>query len=155
MKSRHLFKGFIGALLAILCFLQIELQTGCAVIIPPTGGPRDTLPPQLLNESPHDSTLNFKGNRIVFTFDEFVEVQDVSKNLLFMPSVGKDPAINYKLRTVTVRLPDLQPNTTYTLSLGDAIRDIDEANILRNFHYTFSTGPVMDTMQYSGRIISA
>ena len=145
----------MGVLLAIFCFLQIELQTGCAVIIPPTGGPRDTLPPQLLNENPHDSTLNFRGNRIVFTFDEFVEVQDVSKNLLFMPSVGKDPAVNYKLRTITVRLPDLQPNTTYTLSLGDAIRDIDEANVLRNFHYTFSTGPVMDTMQYSGRIISA
>ena len=155
MKSGHLSKLFSGALLAIFFFLQIQLQVGCAVIVPPTGGPRDTLPPRLLNESPHDSTLNFRGNRIVFTFDEFVELQDVSKNLLFMPSVGKDPAVNYKLRTITVHLPDLQPNTTYTLNLGDAIRDIDEANVIHNFHYTFSTGPIMDTMLYSGKIISA
>jgi hypothetical protein len=155
MKSRHLSKSFIGALLTIFFFLQIQVQMGCAVIIPPTGGPRDTVPPILLNESPRDSSLNFRGNRIVFTFDEFVELQDVTKNLLFMPSVGKDPAVNYKLRTVTVHLPDLQPNTTYTLNLGDAIRDIDEANVIHNFHYTFSTGPVMDTMQYSGKIFSA
>lgn len=155
MKSGRLSKAISGALLAILFLLQIQLQTSCAVIIPPSGGPRDTIPPQLVGENPRDSTLNFKGNRIVFTFDEFVELQDVPKNLLFMPSLGNDPAVNYKLRTVTVRLPDLQPNTTYTLNLGDAIRDIDEANVLHNFHYTFSTGPRMDTMQYSGKILSA
>jgi len=61
-----------------------------------------------------------------------------------------------RLRTVTVLLKDtLDPNTTYTINFGDALKDINEGNALRNFTYTFSTGPAFDTLSFSGKVLLA
>ena len=89
------------------------LNTGCANIIPPQGGPRDSIPPVLLKATPGDSTRNFTGNKITFTFDEFIELQDIQGNINVSPSPKINPAVDYKLNTVTVKLKDsLESNTT-------------------------------------------
>ncbi|HVG41832.1 MAG TPA: Ig-like domain-containing protein, partial [Chitinophagaceae bacterium] len=136
----------------LLTVISIFSGTGCANIIPPSGGPRDSLPPQLVRADPPDSTVNFKGNSIRLYFDEFVDLQDVSRNLLFTPLFENVPVIEAKLRTLTLRIRDtLEPNTTYTFNFGNAIKDINEGNVLRNFTYTFSTGPSLDSLTLSGK----
>ena len=128
----------------------------CAVIVPPTGGPRDTLPPVLVNASPKDSTLNFNSKRIVLTFDEYVDLKDVQNNLLFTPLFETVPVVEVKLRQVTVRIRDtLEPNTTYTFDFGNAITDVNENNPYKYYTYTFSTGPYIDSMRLSGRVLLA
>lgn len=130
--------------------------SGCANIIPPQGGPRDSLPPVLEKSDPGDSTRNFTGNKITFTFDEFVEVQNVSENLLVSPLPVNNPVVDYKLKTVTVRLKDsLEANTTYTINFGNAIRDYNESNPYKNFTYTFSTGRYIDSLELTGKVIMA
>ena len=120
---------------------SITSGPGCANIIPPAGGPADSLAPVLQRSDPDDSTLNFRGNRLSFTFDEYVEVANIQQQLLVSPIPRILPSVDYRLNTVTVRLKDsLEANTTYTLDFGEAIKDINEGNILRNFRYTFSTG---------------
>lgn len=120
------------------------------------GGPRDTLPPRLLTSVPNDSTLNFKSNRILLTFDEYVDLQEVQNNLLFTPTFETNPEVSVRAKTVTVRFRDsLLPNTTYLLNFGNAIRDINESNPVRNFKYVFSTGPVLDTITLTGRVLLA
>jgi hypothetical protein len=132
------------------------VPTGCANIIPPSGGPRDTLPPRLLSAAPADSTLNFKSNRIVLTFDEYVDLQEVQNNLLFTPTFEINPEVSVRSKTVVVRFRDsLLPNTTYLLNFGNAIRDINESNPVRNFTYAFSTGPALDTVTLNGKVILA
>ena len=132
------------------------VPTGCANIIPPSGGPRDTIPPQLLTAVPHDSTLNFNARRITFTFDEYVDLQDVQNNLLFTPTFEINPEVAVRGKNVTVRFRDsLSPNTTYILNFGNAIRDVNEANALRNFTYVFSTGSVLDSLTLTGRVVLA
>ncbi|OLY91108.1 Ig-like domain-containing protein [Cnuella takakiae] len=145
------------SLLLILAFLAVlQATTGCANIIPPQGGPRDSLPPVLLNAAPADSTVNFRGNRIVLNFDEFVDLQEVQGNLLFTPLFENVPVVEARLRTVTIRLKDsLEANTTYTFDFGNALRDINEGNVYRNFAYRFSTGPYLDSMELSGRVVDA
>ncbi len=140
-------------LLGIAVYL-VSFSTGCANIIPPSGGPRDSLPPRLLSAAPHDSTLNFRSDRVVFTFDEYIDdPQDLSNNILFTPIFEVNPEIAVKSRTVTVRFRDsLLPNTTYILNFGNALRDINEGNVLKNFVYTFSTGPVLDSLTLSGKV---
>jgi hypothetical protein len=134
---------------------MIVLQ-GCANIIPPAGGPRDSLPPELLRANPLDSTRNFKGNRITLSFNEFVDVQNVQENLIVSPLPKLTPTVDYKLNTVTVRLKDtLEPNTTYTLNFGNAIKDVNEGNALKSFTYTFSTGPYIDSLELKGKVILA
>jgi hypothetical protein len=135
----------------------MELFTvGCANIIPPSGGPRDSMPPVLISANPKDSTLNFKGNRIVLTFNEYVDIDNAQDNFLFTPLFETVPQVDVKLRTITVRLRDtLEQNTTYTFNFGNAIKDINESNPFRQFTYTFSTGPYLDSLQISGRVILA
>src|SRR5687767_11740849 len=83
------------------------LPTGCANIIPPLGGPRDTIPPQLVSAAPADSTVNFRSNRIVFTFDEYIgDLQDLSNNLLFSPTFEINPPITIQGKTMTLRFKD-------------------------------------------------
>ncbi|MEO7923421.1 MAG: Ig-like domain-containing protein [Chitinophagaceae bacterium] len=130
--------------------------TGCANIIPPLGGSRDSLPPLLIKANPGDSTRNFTGNKILFTFDEFVDVQSVQENLTMSPLPRNTPAVDFRLNTVSVRLKDtLEPNTTYSLNFGDAIKDFNEGNVLKKFTYTFSTGRYIDSLELSGKVILA
>ena len=133
------------------------VSSGCANIIPPSGGPRDSLPPQLVSVTPGDSTLNFRGDRVTFVFDEYIDdPQDLSNNVVFTPTFEQNPDITIRARTMTLRFRDsLLPNTTYTLNFGNAIRDVNEGNIIRNFTYMFSTGPALDSLTLSGKVVLA
>jgi hypothetical protein len=134
----------------------VVLTSGCAQIVAPTGGKRDSLPPVLLNANPPLRTTNFKGNRINFTFDEYVVIDQLRENLLVSPTPKLDPYVDFKLKTVTIKLRDtLQPNTTYSIDLGNALRDNNEGNIFRHFSYVFSTGPFIDSLKFSGKVLIA
>lgn len=143
-------------MLLLAGFVQLQALSGCANIIPPAGGPRDSLPPKLVRASPPDSALNFHGREITLTFDEFVDLQDVSNNVILTPTLEPSPPINVRLNNIRILLKDnLEPNTTYTFHFGNAIKDINEGNVLRNFNYTFSTGAYLDSLQLSGRVVLA
>jgi hypothetical protein len=132
------------------------LNTGCANQIPPTGGVRDSLPPILISARPADSSRNFTGKKIVFEFNEFVTVENATQNLLVSPTPKISPEVVSKLHTVTLTIKDtLEPNTTYTYDFGNAIKDINESNILKNFSYTFSTGNKLDDLQFTGKVLLA
>jgi uncharacterized protein (DUF2141 family) len=141
----------------ILFVLVAELfGSSCANIVPPNGGPRDSIPPRLINASPKDSTVNFKGERITLTFDEYVDLQDVPNNLIFSPLFQTNPRVEVKGKTITVNFRDsLEANTTYIFNFGNAIRDFNEGNILKGYTYTFSTGPALDSLELSGRVLLA
>lgn len=141
---------FIAALFIPFTF------TGCANIIPPSGGPRDTIPPHLVTAVPDDSMLYFNTNKILLTFDEYIDVKDVQKNLIVSPNPKSTPIIENHLKNVTIKLKDtLHPNTTYSINFGNAIRDVNEGNILKNFIYVFSTGNHLDTFSFRGKVLLA
>ncbi|RYZ49435.1 MAG: hypothetical protein EOP49_16275 [Sphingobacteriales bacterium] len=130
--------------------------SGCANMIPPTGGPRDSLPPILMQVNPKDSTLDFKGKKITLNFNEYVQLDQIQENLLVSPTPKILPTVEGKLRTVTITLRDtLEPNTTYSLNFGNAIKDVNEGNAVKNFTYLFSTGKALDTLTISGNVIVA
>ena len=129
------------------------LSSGCGQIMTPTGGPRDSLPPKLISANPVTGATNFKGNRITLNFNEYIHIEELQQNLLVSPTPKNNPYIDYKLRTVTIKLRDtLEPNTTYTINLGNAIRDVNENNIIKDFRYAFSTGPFLDSLDLSGKV---
>ncbi len=134
----------------------ISSGVGCAGMTPPTGGPRDSLPPVIMNVTPKDSTLNFTGKKIEIQFDEFVQVSEVQKNMLVSPTPKIPPTVEARLRTVSVTLRDtLDENTTYVLDFGNAIRDYNESNALKNYRYIFSTGRYLDSLELGGKVTIA
>ena len=143
-------------LLLLIVATKLLLLTGCAGIVPPNGGPRDTIPPRLVKALPADSATNVKAQKIVLTFDEFVELKDAQQNVLISPLPTKIPNIESNLRYVTVLLRDsLEKNTTYSLNFGNGIKDINEGNIFKDFTYVFSTGPTIAHGQFAGKVILA
>ena len=150
-------KGLLFIIICI-CFFTLCLVTspGCANMFPPEGGLRDSIPPELLKANPADSSKQFHANTITFTFDEFVQLQDPYQNVIISPIPKERPNIEARLRAVTVKFKDsLESNTTYTINFGNAIRDVNEGNILKNFIYIFSTGNSFDSLTLNGNVILA
>ena len=146
---------YFTASIFVIYFISIA-GTGCAQIGAPTGGPKDSIPPELLNAVPKLMATNFKGNKIILNFNEYIDVQDITNNLLVSPLPKINPTVEYKLKTVTVKLKDtLIDNTTYTINFGNAIKDNNEGNPFRNFSYVFSTGNTIDSLQISGNVMIA
>ena len=151
------YRGLISFLsITLIYVISIISVPGCANMIPPQGGPRDSLPPQLIKASPGDSTRNFTGSRITFSFNEFVDLQSIQENLLVSPSPKINPDVKSKLNTVTVFIKDsLESNTTYSLNFGNAIKDYNEGNVMKGFTYIFSTGQYIDSLELHGNIVLA
>lgn len=150
-------KSFLSFLLFTGIFtIYIVSNISCANIVPPGGGPRDSLPPVLVSAIPKDSALNSILQKVSITFDEYIELRNANDNILISPFPAKQPLIESKLRTVTIRLKDsLLPNTTYSIDFGNAIVDLNEGNVLKNFRYTFSTGNKIDSNELTGKVILA
>ena len=150
------YRIYTALALILLSVGSLVLTTGCANIIPPQGGLRDSLPPAIIKISPKDSATNFKENKINFYFDEYIDLQNVQENLIVSPVPVNPPVIEFKLREMTVKLKDtLVPNTTYSIEFGNAIKDFTEGNILKNPRFVFSTGTYMDSLEIAGRLVMA
>ena len=139
---------------ALVFFVLISMYiTGCANIIPPGGGPRDSLPPKLMVALPKDSATNVRTKNFLLSFDEYVTLQGLQENLIVSPTVTNTPIIDYKLKNLTIKFKDsLEENTTYTLDFGKALVDVNESNIARGFRFIFSTGNSIDNGNYNGHV---
>ncbi|MEI9958737.1 MAG: Ig-like domain-containing protein [Ferruginibacter sp.] len=100
--NQILFSLFIVSLL----FTIAIGNTGCGQIGMPTGGPKDSIPPRLLSASPALKSTNVSGNKITLTFNEYVDLKEPQTNVLISPLPKKQPSIDFKLKTVTVKLKD-------------------------------------------------
>ena len=128
----------------------------CANIIPPTGGPRDTIPPVMLKSSPENFSTRVTETEIHLEFDEFIQLRNINQQFIITPPQQERPEFRVRGRNLFVKLEsDLIANTTYTLNFGDAIADLNEGNILTNFEFVFSTGDVIDSLSYSGVVLNA
>lgn len=128
----------------------------CASIGRPEGGPRDETPPEFVRANPMPGTTNVDRSRIDIIFNENIKLEDVSNKLVVSPAQKQNPGINSNGRRVTIELRDsLKPNTTYTIDFSDAIRDLNEGNILDGFAMDFATGNTIDTLSVSGMVFEA
>ncbi len=141
--------ALLGAVVAVLV-------TACASIGRPQGGPRDETPPRFVRSNPRPGQLNFKGNKIHLTFDENIQLDDAFNKVVVSPVQTQPPAISSNAKGVTIELRDtLLPNTTYSIDFGDAIKDLNEGNILDGFALDFATGDTIDTLRISGLVLEA
>ena len=128
----------------------------CASRITPSGGPRDTKPPEVIRSNPSNLSSGFSGNKIIFEFSEFVQLKDGGRGILFSPPLRALPEINLSGKNLTIQLKEsLQSNTTYNVLLGKSIVDLTEGNELKEYSLVFSTGIAIDSLKLMGRITDA
>jgi hypothetical protein len=143
------------ALCSLLIF-GVVCFPGCANIVPPSGGPKDTIPPRLVSALPVDSVKHFAEKKIILNFNEYIDGKDLRTELVVNPVPKVDPIVEAKLKVITIRIKDTPlANTTYSLNFGKGIKDVNEGNVLRNFIYVFSTGDAIDKGDFTGNVIVA
>lgn len=139
--------------LKILVFglFAVGMLSRCANAIQLQGGPKDTIPPQVVAMKPGWGATDFEGKRIYIEFDEYLKMKDQQKEFYTSPFMKTTPVITLKGKGIQIDIKDtLQPNTTYSLNFGGSVTDNNEGNVLHDFRYVFSTGPEVDSMFLTG-----
>ena len=162
LKSRLL--TFSLLLLALIRFAIVEvgpkfipagilMVSSCADERPPTGGRRDSLPPKLRLADPPNKSLNFKSDKVTLHFSEYIQQTLDPKEIIISPPLDKKPKMMVNGKIITINFKSkFKENTTYTVNFGDAVKDINEGNVLKNFSYVFATGSILDTASISGTV---
>ena len=141
-----------------LYFLVIGIAflglSSCANTGTPTGGNKDEIPPRLLATLPADQSINIQGRIVELYFDEWIEVKSLKQNLQITPLSENNYKQRVKRNILTLEFEkDFEPNTTYSLEFGEAIRDITEHNKALNIRIAFSTGDFIDSLKVRGRVV--
>ena len=122
----------------------------------PQGGPKDTIPPMVVKEQPVNGSLNIATKKVEITFNEYIQLADIQKNVLISPPQQQAPEIKAIGKTLSVVFQeDLLDSTTYTIDFGAAICDYNEKVPLEGYVMSFSTGDQIDSLAISGRVYNA
>lgn len=136
-------------------FLLLSIS-GCASVQSPTGGPRDTVSPKIIRETPENLTRNFSSNKIKIEFNELIKLNNETNEISISPELDRPPSFKIRKQILDIAFQDtLEENTTYTINFGKAIGDVNENNLLKNYTYAFSTGNTIDSLTLTGTASSA
>jgi hypothetical protein len=139
-------------LLVVASFVFIK----CGQRGSPTGGPKDDTSPVIEESLPKNNATNFIGQKIVFKFDEYVKVASFYNEFIISPPIKTKPEYNLKGKKLILTFDSIfSANTTYSLFLGKAVKDLNGGNALEKNHFVFSTGDFVDSLSYSGEIFDA
>ena len=146
---------YIPLIPAALVLGAMMFPSGCAnTTTPPSGGPKDTIPPVLVKTAPLPGAVNVPthNTQVKFTFNEYVVVKDPN-NIFLSPPLEKKPKHRISGKSIIVSFEsDLDSNTTYTLDITGAIADNNEGNWYEGFTLVFSTGSQIDSMCMTGLV---
>lgn len=148
-------KKFLPLVPACVILGSLMFPWGCAnTTTPPTGGPKDTIPPVLRKVEPLPATVHVptKKTKLRFSFDEYVKIKDANAVYL-SPPLEKKPKAVIRGKSLEVTFEsDLDSNTTYTLDLTGALADNNEGNLFPGYTLVFSTGAQIDSMCLTGLV---
>lgn len=143
-------KYFLNITYIIASYLLI---TSCASPSTPTGGPRDTIPPVLINSIPFNQSLNYKGKSITLEFDERITTDKIKDQLIITPLTASEYEYTIKKNALKITFEEpFSDSTTYSLNFRESIQDITEGNPTDDNKFTFSTGSYIDSMSITGYV---
>lgn len=150
---KRILSNIFPAVPIAIVMISMMFSHSCAnTTTPPTGGPKDTIPPVITRLAPLPGTINVPRHKtkLYLEFDEYVTVKD-PKSLFLSPPMEKAPKYKLKGKGVLVTFEnDLDSNKTYTLDVTNAIGDNNEGNMFPGYTLVFSTGDRIDSMMVTG-----
>ena len=154
-------KNLLNAIVVTGIFTSLIFSKSCAnTSTPPEGGPKDTIPPVIVEVLPADMSINhprdIRHSQVSFEFNEYVALNNPSSYIFLSPPQTKPPTAKIKGKKVVVSFAEpLDSSRTYSLSLGEAVKDNNEGNPFPPYTISFSTGGHIDSLFVSGNIVEA
>jgi uncharacterized protein (DUF2141 family) len=131
----------------------VVLTTSCAMKVAPTGGPTDRTPARVESTAPPTGSRNVTSDHVTFSFDDYV---DRSVRTAFVVQPTTRFSTSYSGNEVDVNFEEpLQPNTTYTVTLGTEWRDARGNSPAEALTMVFSTGVALDSGRISGTVLAS
>jgi hypothetical protein len=128
----------------------------CANIVAPTGGPEDKTPPKVLKCTPPNRSVNFKEKKIEIVFNEYINFSDFKSEVIISPFFKENPDFKLRGKKLIITFKEkLKDSSTYTMFFANSIKDYNEANVLENYEYVFSTGTYVDSLSIKGNVFDA
>jgi len=132
-----------------LIMLIVVLTFSCATVLPPPGGPDDKLPPRVSGSTLVPGSINQSVNLdLTLQFDEWIVQKPPAGAVAISPPISgrlRLKADGDKLRIYATE--PLDSNTTYTLTITNAIKDLRNNPLEKPFQVLFSTGSYLDSLQ--------
>ncbi len=114
--------------IALLTVGFVIINGGCANVVPPSGGPRDVQPPEVVEVIPSCGTR--PQREITIVFNEPITIHQQGKIFL-------QPAQQFKYKVkrnkLYISIDSLADSSFLYLSLVNFVKDITEGNILKSF----------------------
>lgn len=152
-RKKKTIYGTLTMLITALCCWGI---VSCANMATPNGGPYDEKPPKFVSSTPLPYQTDYKGKKVEIVFDELIQLEKPSENVIITPPQKELPSILVAGKKIQVELKDtLKENTTYTIDFTNSISDNNEKNVFENFSFAFSTGETIDSLEVSGTLLNA
>ena len=146
-KSKRIYSHLVALL---HCFFILS----CAQITTPTGGKKDTTPPEIHTATPPNFSKNFHAKEITIKFNEWIQpLTNPKSQVIISPNIEPFPKIDIARNELTIKFKDtLQANTTYNIFFDDNIKDNNEGNVLPGYKFLFSTGNFIDSLTVKGKV---
>ena len=129
------------------------LLNNCATQIPPTGGPKDTIPPKLISSAPEMGKTNYQDQTVLLLFDERINTEKLKQNLIVTPRTTSKYTVLQKKYEVIIKFNEpFNDSTTYNLNFFNGITDATEKNPAVNLNIAFSTGSYIDSLKIQGTV---
>ena len=111
----------------------------CGKDKPPTGGPKDTTPPEIIDFEPGNLTTNFQDDEITITFTETIDERSFEDALHIYPPVMKKKITSGK-QNITIKLKEqLKQDRTYLLTVDTRCKDLRDNSLEKVHSLIFST----------------
>jgi len=143
--SQRLFPGLLVCLLA----------AGCAVPVPPSGGPTDTQPPRLRETTPRQGATLVTGRSVEIAFSEAVDRSSFARAWSITPDMPGPADLSWDgFDRVRVSFPEpFRDATTYIFTIDTALRDVRNVALNTPISLAFATGDALDGGRLSGRVL--
>lgn len=139
----------------LLGFFLAAFVFSCAVQQYPTGGPTDSIPPELISSSVAPGTIHFSDNEIIFEFSEYMNKSSVQNSVFISPSLENQYELKWSGKEMTLHfLTELKKEVTYVVTIGTTAGDYNAGNKLsHSYAISFSTGDHIDSTEIKGLVI--
>jgi len=131
------------------------LNYDCAHNVPPSGGPEDKIPPEIIYHFPAADSVGIRHLEFIeVEFSEPIRRTTLPNNFWIIPELVGEMQVKWKgSRKVRFYLPDsLAADQTYVFTLSTGITDMHNNRLVRPFQIAFSSGEQLDRGSIQGQV---